>query len=89
MSQLADLEGVLACCIGVRLILYAVEKDKDGESELVSKAFFDCQSYVVSIQTLKNFILLGDIYKSVYFIMWDSFVKQLTLLGTDYEKAHT
>ena len=37
-----------------------------GSTEAV--AFYDAPHYIVSIKTLKNFVLCGDIYKSIFFL---------------------
>jgi hypothetical protein len=38
--------------------------------ELEGYAFYDAQIYCVSIRTIKNYIVVADVYKSVCFLMW-------------------
>lgn len=39
---------------------------------------------MVIILQVKNFILLGDIHKSIYFLSWKEQVSQLNLLAKDF-----
>lgn len=32
--------------------------------------FYDCSVFITSISVIKNFIIIGDILKSVTFIVW-------------------
>lgn len=48
-------------------------------------AFFDAPPlHVVSLNIVKNFILLGDIHKSIYFLSWKEQGAQLSLLAKDF-----
>ena len=38
--------------------------------ELTSIAFYDAQILTVSMSTVKNFIVIADMYKSVQFLRW-------------------
>lgn len=64
MSAMCDVSGHLVSCIGSKVIIWSFE---DNES-LVGVAFIDVQIYVTSISSIKNFILLGDAQKSVWFL---------------------
>lgn len=55
--------------------------------ELTSIAFFDAQILTISMSTVKNFIVLADMYKSVYFLRWRHAGRQLTLLAKDYQHS--
>lgn len=57
--------------------------------ELTSIAFFDAQILTVSMTTVKNFIVLSDVYKSLYFLRWRHNGRQLTLLAKDYQHAQS
>jgi len=54
----------------------------DGSS-LEGVGFYDAPHYIVSIKTLKNFVLCGDIYKSIFFLRWKDSASSLTLLSKD------
>ncbi|KAH7854835.1 hypothetical protein Vadar_018207 [Vaccinium darrowii] len=80
ISALASLQGHLLIASGPKIILH-----KWTGSELNGVAFFDVPPlYVVSLNIVKNFILLGDIHKSIYFLNWKEQGSQLTLLAKDF-----
>lgn len=57
--------------------------------ELTSIAFYDAQILTVSMSTVKNFIVIADMYKSVQFLRWRHAGRQLTLLAKDYQHAQS
>ncbi|KAL0359010.1 UNVERIFIED_CONTAM: Cleavage and polyadenylation specificity factor subunit [Sesamum angustifolium] len=80
ISALASLQGHLLIASGPKIILH-----KWTGSELNGVAFYDVPPlYVVSLNIVKNFILLGDIHKSIYFLSWKEQVSQLNLLAKDF-----
>ncbi|GAV61868.1 CPSF_A domain-containing protein/MMS1_N domain-containing protein [Cephalotus follicularis] len=80
ISALASLQGHLLIASGPKIILH-----KWTGSELNGVAFFDVPPlYVVSLNIVKNFILLGDIHKSIYFLSWKEQGAQLNLLAKDF-----
>lgn len=80
ISALASLQGHLLIASGPKIILH-----KWNGTELNGVAFFDVPPlYVVSLNTVKNFILLGDIHKSIYFLSWKEQGAQLNLLAKDF-----
>jgi cleavage and polyadenylation specificity factor subunit 1 len=38
--------------------------------ELIGVAFYDAQIFISTCQTIKNYIMIGDMYKSIYFLRW-------------------
>jgi cleavage and polyadenylation specificity factor subunit 1 len=42
----------------------------DGERSLTGKAFYDIEIFIVSISTIKNYLLVGDMYKSIWLLAW-------------------
>jgi len=52
-----------------------------SRNELVGCAFFDCQVQIVNTVALKNYVLIADVFKSIYFLRWRDDLKQLELLG--------
>ena len=56
---------VLVVAIGTKLIAHSW----DGEN-LTPNAFFDTPLHTVTINTVKNFILLGDLQKGAHFFRW-------------------
>ncbi|XP_027110442.2 cleavage and polyadenylation specificity factor subunit 1-like [Coffea arabica] len=80
ISALASLQGHLLIASGPKIILH----EWTG-SELNGVAFYDVPPlYVVSLNIVKNFILLGDIHKSIYFLSWKEQGSQLNLLAKDF-----
>lgn len=80
ISALASLQGQLLIASGPKIILH-----KWTGTELNGVAFFDAPPlYVVSLNIVKNFILLGDIHKSIYFLSWKEQGAQLSLLAKDF-----
>ncbi|KAM1054442.1 hypothetical protein ACFX2I_001784 [Malus domestica] len=80
ISALASLQGHLLIAQGPKITL-----NKWNGTELNGVAFFDVPPlYVVSLNIVKNFILLGDIHKSIYFLSWKEQGSQLNLLAKDF-----
>ncbi|CAL9008552.1 unnamed protein product [Prunus brigantina] len=80
ISALASLQGHLLIASGPKIILH-----KWNGTELNGVAFFDVPPlYVVSLNIVKNFILLGDVHKSIYFLSWKEQGAQLSLLAKDF-----
>lgn len=80
ISALASLQGHLLIASGPKIILH-----KWTGSELTGVAFYDAPPlHVVSLNIVKNFILLGDIHKSIYFLSWKEQGAQLSLLAKDF-----
>ncbi|XP_038685535.1 cleavage and polyadenylation specificity factor subunit 1 isoform X2 [Tripterygium wilfordii] len=80
ISALASLQGHLLIASGPKIILH-----KWTGTELNGVAFYDVPPlHVVSLNIVKNFILLGDIHKSIYFLSWKEQGSQLTLLAKDF-----
>lgn len=81
VSAVAQLEGYLIVSVGPKLYVYFFDwKNK----QLVPASFFDAQFYVISMNTIKNYIIYGDMLKGVHFMRWREKGHRLTLLGKDY-----
>lgn len=52
---------------------------------LSETAFLDVGCYIVSAAVLSNFILVADVYKSIYFVRWKAEKLELSLLASDQE----
>ncbi|KAK6269988.1 hypothetical protein POUND7_007093 [Theobroma cacao] len=74
ISALASLQGRLLIASGPKIILH-----NWSGSELNGIAFFDAPPLYV----VKNFILLGDVHNSIYFLSWNELGAQLSLLAED------
>ncbi|XP_065030175.1 cleavage and polyadenylation specificity factor subunit 1-like isoform X1 [Musa acuminata AAA Group] len=79
VSALASLQGHLLVASGQKITLH-----KWTGTELNGIAFYDAPLHVVSLNIVKNFVLLGDIHKSIYFLNWKEQGAQLSLLAKDF-----
>ncbi|GJP45869.1 hypothetical protein CLOM_g5211 [Closterium sp. NIES-68] len=79
VAALTALQGNLLLAVGRQLVLYAW-----NGAELEGIAFLDAPLYVVSMATVKSFVILGDVLKSIYFLHWREEGAQLTLLARDF-----
>lgn len=79
ISAIASIQGNLLLAIGAKIILHTW-----NGSELIGAAFFDAPLYVVSLNIVKNFVLFGDIHKSIYFLNWKEEGAQLHCLAKDF-----
>ncbi|KAJ3679867.1 hypothetical protein LUZ60_016145 [Juncus effusus] len=79
VSALAPLQGHLLLASGPKITL-----NKWTGSDLIGVAFYDAPLHVVSLNIVKNFVLLGDIHKSVFFLNWKEQGAQLSMLAKDF-----
>ena len=81
-TALSGLEGHLIIAIGNKLIVHSW----DGEF-LQPVAFFDTPLHTVTINVVKNFILIGDLQKGAYFLRWKDtgHEKLIVQLAKDFE----
>ena len=81
-TALSGLEGHLVVAIGNKLVVH----QWDGEL-LHPVAFFDTPLHTVTINVVKNFILLGDLQKGCLFLRWKDtgHEKLLVQLSKDFE----
>jgi len=75
----------VAIAIGTKILVFHFEDRK----ELEGVAFFDCQLLTVCMASIKNYFLLGDIYKGAHFLRWKERVQQIELLSKDYDPCHS
>ncbi|TPX40593.1 hypothetical protein SeMB42_g03452 [Synchytrium endobioticum] len=80
ITAVRGVNGYLVAAIGTKVIIHTFE---DGE-ELEGVAFIDTNIFVTSISTVKSLILVGDAYKSVWFLGFQEEPPKLLLLGKDY-----
>merc|ERR1712166_26154 len=81
VTALAQLEGHLIASVGTRLFVYRWD---DSKAEMVPCSFHDAKLYTVSISTCKNFVLVGDVLKSMHLLVWREKGKRLTLIASDF-----
>jgi len=59
-------KGYLLMCVGTKLGVYAW----NGGVDLGCIAFYDTPNFSVGLATVKNFVLLGDVHKGLFFLRW-------------------
>ncbi|MCO5593054.1 hypothetical protein L7F22_047059 [Adiantum nelumboides] len=79
VTAIAALQGHLLVAIGTKIFLHSW-----NGTDLEGTAFYDAPLYVMSLNIVKNFVLFGDIHKSIYFMCWKEDGAQLVLLAKDF-----
>jgi cleavage and polyadenylation specificity factor subunit 1 len=85
VSSITQVDGNVAIAIGTKILVFHFEDRK----ELEGVAFFDCQMLTVCMASIKNYFLLGDIYKGAHFLRWKERIQQIELLAKDYDPCHS
>ncbi|KAL7750781.1 mRNA cleavage and polyadenylation factor subunit [Sorochytrium milnesiophthora] len=80
VSAFTGVNGHLVAATGQKIIVY----DFEDMDTLVGIAFLDVNIYATTLAAVKNFIILGDAYKSVWFILYQEDPSKLHMLGKDY-----
>lgn len=79
ISALESVEGLLLSCMGQKIFMWHFKDNKD----LVGVAFIDTEIYVHTAHALKNFILIGDVTRSVQLLRYQENLKTLSLISQD------
>jgi len=74
ITALDAVQGFLVTAIGQKIYIWQLKDD-----DLSGIAFIDVQIYVQSLATIKNLILVGDIFKSVTLLRYQEDMKVLLL----------
>ncbi|GJD09562.1 Cleavage and polyadenylation specificity factor subunit 1 [Galdieria sulphuraria] len=86
VSSIARLEGYICCAVGPKVEIYKLV----NESELVCCSFYSgFQLFSTSINTVKQYVFVGDMYKGGYFLFWRDRNKSLNFLGKDFDPVQT
>ena len=64
VSSVHALAGYVCVAVGPKLMLFSFE---DGES-LIGIAFLDTNFAITSMRSLKSTLIIGDVYKGLWFI---------------------
>jgi len=84
-STVYQLDGYLSICMGSEMYVYYFDWTA---KQLVVTCFFDAQFFMTTLNTIKNFMLYGDVYKSVSFLGWREKGYRLALLILDFNESH-
>ena len=81
-SAIESVDGSLMVAIGTKLTAHSWDGKK-----LTPTAFYDTPLYTTTLSCVKNFLLCGDLHKSIRFVRWKDAQGEKTLsqLGKDYE----
>ena len=79
ISALDQVNGLLFTCIGKKIFMWNFKDTK----ELIGVAFIDAELYIHSAISLKNFILVADITKSIQLLQYREDQKSLSLISKD------
>nr|GAT45957.1 cleavage and polyadenylation specific protein [Mycena chlorophos] len=82
VTALCGFQGYLVSSMGQKIFVRAFDDDR-----LVGVAFLDVGIYVTSLQTLKNFLLIGDAVKSVMFVAFQEDPYKLVILARDLSRV--
>ena len=79
ISAVAQMGPYVLATIGAKIIVHEFKSE-----QLVGCAFYDGQFYITSMNTCREYVLYGDVYKSVHFLHWNEIERSLTLLAKDF-----
>lgn len=82
VTAIGVVDDMLAVCTGPRLFLYAF----DGE-KLEGRAFLETEYMTVGIKSLKNYLAIGDIRRSMQLVVWDQRSRNMHVVGKDDDQV--
>ena len=80
ITAITDMNGYLVTVMGLKLFVRSLEKDE----WLITVAFLDTPYHATGIKRLKNFLLLSDVKKSVWFIAFQEEPYRLVPISKDF-----
>ncbi|RWS28719.1 Cleavage and polyadenylation specificity factor subunit 1-like protein [Leptotrombidium deliense] len=78
VTALCQVKGFLLSAIGQKIYIWQLK-----ESQLVGVAFIDTQIYIHAAVSVKNLILIADIYKSISLLRYQEETRTLALVSKD------
>jgi len=78
VTAVAACKGLLCMCIGAKVLLY-----KWNGSQLIGCAFYTAKAYCVDCVAIKNYILLSDVFHSIFVVLWEEETSRIIYLGRD------
>ncbi|EEC01987.1 cleavage and polyadenylation specificity factor, putative [Ixodes scapularis] len=78
VTALSQVVGFLLSAIGQKMYIWQLK-----DNGLVGVAFIDTQIYIHSVVTVKNLILVGDVFKSVSLLRYQEASRTLSLVSRD------
>ena len=84
VTAISAVSGFLVTTVGQKIYIWQF-KDKD----LHGIAFIDSQIYIHQIHSLKNFLLVGDVYKSINVLQYQQDYRTLSRISRDTHPLET
>ena len=84
VTAISAVSGFLVTTVGQKIYIWQF-KNKD----LHGIAFIDSQIYIHQIHSLKNFLLVGDVYKSINVLQYQQDYRTLSLISRDTHPLET
>jgi cleavage and polyadenylation specificity factor subunit 1 len=78
VTTLCQVKGFLLSAIGQKLYIWQLK-----ESQLIGVAFIDTQLYIHTAISIKNLILIADVYKSISLLRYQEETRTLSLVSRD------
>lgn len=79
ISAIDQVDGLLFTCIGKKIFMWNFKDTK----ELIGVAFIDAEMYIHCVCTIKNYILIADLTKSIQLLQYREDHKCLALISKD------
>ena len=84
ITAITDMNGYLVTVMGLKLFVRSLEKDE----WLITIAFLDTPFHATGINRLKNFLLLSDVKKSIWFIAFQEEPYRLVPISKDFAEMY-
>jgi cleavage and polyadenylation specificity factor subunit 1 len=81
VTTLEHVDGLLLTAVGQKVYVW----DFKGGKDLIGIAFIDTQLYIHTAVSLKNFVLVADIMKSVSLLRYQEEHKSISLISRVYQ----
>ncbi|CAF0847441.1 unnamed protein product [Brachionus calyciflorus] len=78
VSCLESVNSHLIGCVGQKVFIWEFKNN-----ELIGKAFIDCSFYIHKMVTLKNFVLIADMHKSISLVRFQHEYTKLSFVAKD------
>ncbi|CAH1269285.1 CPSF1 [Branchiostoma lanceolatum] len=84
VSALCGCNGYLLSAIGQKIFLWEFRNN-----DLIGVAFIDTQVYIHTAISIKNYVILGDVFKSISLLRYQAESKTLSLVSRDMRPLET
>ncbi|XP_053203071.1 cleavage and polyadenylation specificity factor subunit 1-like [Panonychus citri] len=79
VTAICQIRGLLLSAVGQKIYIWQLK-----ESQLVGVAFIDTQIYIHQAVSMKNLILIADVYKSISLLRYQEDTRTLALASRDW-----